>query len=233
MTLEGRVTYNNDPMTIAVRGMTMQIHLLSFYADNIAYADVPGYQRKVPVVTSFAEHLGLKGVDTVSDSSIGRIHKTLRPLDLALNTKGYFQKLQADGRVELTRDGRFRLDKDGNLLSNDSMPILSRQGTPIKFPFIPERLEQIKIKEDGWIQVLNTSTGETRKIAQIGVASQNGSLADEVNIQQGHVEASNVFLHEEFVGLVGPKRNFQANRQMFLTQSQVLGRLIQEMGRSQ
>lgn len=233
MTLEGRVTYQNDPMTISVRGMTTQIHLLSFHTDNIAFADTPGYQRKQAAITSFAEHLGVKGIDSVTDTAVGRIHKTLRPLDFALNGKGYFQKMHGDGRVELTRDGRFRLDKEGNLLSNDFMPILSRQGTRIKLPFAPDKLERIKVKEDGWIEVLNHLTGETVRVAQIGVAAQDGSLADEVNIQQGHVEASNVFLHEEFVGLVGPKRNFQANRQIFLTQSQVLSRLIQEMGKAQ
>jgi flagellar basal-body rod protein FlgF len=233
MTLQGYVLYENDPMTVAVRGMTMQINILSYYTENIAHADTPGYQRKLPVINSFAEHLGMKGVDTVTDTSVGRIHKTLRPLDFALNTKGYFQKLQADGRVELTRDGRFRLDKDGNLLSNDFMPVLSRQGQPIRLPFAPDKLDRIKVKEDGWIELLNPTTGETVRVAQIGVASQDGSLADEINIQQGHVEASNVFLHEEFVGLVPPKRNFQANRQIFMTQSQALTRLIQEMGRAQ
>lgn len=233
MVLQGRVTYDQDPMAISVRGMTQQIHLLNFYTDNISYADIPGYQRKVPVVTSFAEHLGMKGVDTVLDTSVGRIHSTLRPLDFALNTKGYFQKMHADGRVELTRDGRFKLDKDGNLLSNDGMPILSRQGTPIQLPFIPDNLEHVKVKPDGWMSILNPQSGKTVQVAQLGIASQNGSFADEVDVRQGFVEESNVFLHEEFVALVGPKRAFQANRQMFLTQSTALGRLIQELGRAQ
>lgn len=234
MTLEGRVTYDQDPMTIAVRGMTTQLHLLTYYADNIAYANTAGYQRKVPVTTTFAEHLGIHGIDTVTDTSVGRINATGRPLDFALNTKGYFQKLQADGRVDLTRDGRFRLDKTGRLISDDGLPVLSRQGKPIQFPFIPNDLQkQVKVQPDGWIDVLNPATLETVRVAQIGVAQQDGTMASDVDIRQGHSEDSNVFLHEEFVGMVGPRRNFQANRQMFLTQSQVLSRLIQEMGRTQ
>lgn len=233
MTLEGRVSYEHDPMTISVRGMTTQIYLLSFYTDNLAYADIPGYQRKVPVITSFAEHLGINGIDKATDTSIGRIHSTLRPLDFALNTKGYFQKLQADGSVELTRDGRFKLDKTGRLLSNDGLPILSRQGTPIQLPFIPDKPDRIKVKPDGWITIVDPQSGKTHQVAQLGIAISDGKLADEVDVRQGFVEESNVFIHEEFVSLVGPKRNFQANRAMFLTQSQALTRLIQEMGRSQ
>ncbi len=220
-------------MAIAVRGMSQQIHLMSYYTDNIAYADVPGYQRKVPVTTSFAEHMGMKAVDTVNDTSVGRIYNTLRPLDLALNTKGYFQKLQADGRIELTRDGRMRLDKTGTLMSTDNLPILSREGKPIRFPVIPDKLENIRINPEGVIEVLNPLAKTTQVVGQIGIASEDGSLTDEVDVRQGHIEASNVFLHEEFVAIVGPKRNFQANRQMFLTHSQVLSRLIQEMGRAQ
>ncbi len=233
MKLVGRITYDEDPMTIAVRGMTQQIYMMNFYADNISYADTPGYQRRVPVVTSFAEQLGHKGIDAVRDTNVGRINATGKPLDLALNTKGYFQKLQPDGRIDLTRDGRMRLDKDGNLLSDDYMPILSRSGKPIKLPFVPDKLERIKVQQDGWIDIVNPQTYETVRVAQVGVASEDGSLADEVQIRQGHMEASNVFLHEEFVGITIPRRDFQANRQIFLTHSQALSRLIQELGRAQ
>ncbi len=233
MVLEGRVTYTDDPMTVSVRGMTTNIQLMTYYADNIAYADTPGYQRKVPVVTSFADQLGFKGIDTVTDTSVGRIHSTTRPLDCALNTKGYFQKMHEDGRIDLTRDGRFKLDKDGYLLSNDNMKILSRQGTPIKMPFAPDTLERIRIKPDGWVSILNPETGKTEQVAQLGIATTDGSLADEVDVRQGFVEESNVFLHEEFVGMVIPKRAFQANRQIFLTASNALSRLIQELGRAQ
>jgi flagellar basal-body rod protein FlgF len=231
MTLEGRVTNIDDPMTISVRGMLTVVRLVEFHTNNIAYADTPGYQRKKAVITSFAEHLGPKGVDTAIDTSIGRIHNTLRHLDCALNTPGYFQKLHKDGRVEITRDGRFRLDKEGNLLSVDHMPILSSQGTPIKLPFVPDKLDRIKIKVDGTIELLNPADGKTERVAQLGIAAQDGTILTDVDIRQGHVEESNVFLHEEYTGLVG--QGFQANRQMFLTQSQVLSRLIQEMGKAQ
>jgi flagellar basal-body rod protein FlgF len=233
MTLSGSVSYYDDPMTISVRGMNQAIYTMGFYTENIAYADIPGYQRKVPVVTTFAEQLGFNGVDKMTDTSVGRIHSTLRPLDFALNTKGYFQKLKSDGQVQLTRDGRFKLDNTGTLLSDDNLPVLSRQGTPIKLPFIPDQLDRIKVNPKGWVMVQDPTSGETIKVAQMGIAASNGTMADDVDLRQGYVEESNVFLHEEFVGLVPSRRSFQANRALFLTQSQALTRLIQEMGRTQ
>jgi flagellar basal-body rod protein FlgF len=232
-TLYGNVSYDTDALTVSLQGMTTQVGLMNYYADNIAYSDMPGYQRKTPVVTSFAEQLGLRGIDTVTDTSVGRITKTFHPLDLALNSKGYFQKLNANGQVELTRDGRFRMDKQGNLLSDDHMPVLSKDGKPIKMPFVPTNLDQVKVASDGWISMIKPDSGETVKVAQLGIASQTGGPASEVSVRQGSVELSNVFLHEEFVGLTLPHRSFEANRQMFLTSSQNLTRMIQELGRSQ
>lgn len=233
MVLQGRVTYQNDPMTISLRGMNMQIHMMEYTADNIANADMVGYQKKIPIVTSFAETLGIKGVDTQTDTSVGRIQMTDKPLDLALGTKGYFQKLQPDGRIDMTRDGRFKLDKSGNLLSEDNLPILGKDGSAIRMPFIPDSLSQIKIDFEGRITLANPATGKTESAGTLSVVDGDGTPAKEVQVTQGYVESSNVFLHEEFVAMVAPKRNFQANRQMFLTQSQALGRLIQELGRVQ
>lgn len=233
MVLQGRVTYQNDPMTISLRGMTMQIHMMEFTAENIAKADMVGYQRKTPIVTSFAETLGIKGVDTQTDTSVGRIQMTDKPLDLALGTKGYFQKLQADGRVDMTRDGRFKLDKAGNLLSEDNLPVLGKDGSAIRLPFVPDTLSQIKIDTEGRITMINPATGQMESAGTLSVVNSDGSPAKKIQVNQGYVESSNVFLHEEFVAMVAPKRNFQANRQMFLTQSQALGRLIQELGRVQ
>lgn len=233
MTLKGSISFDADPLVTSVKGMTMQVGLFNVYTDNIGFADTPGYQRKIPVVNTFAEQLGMKGVDIVKDTSVGRIHHTTQPLDMALNTPGYFQKLMADGRVEMTRDGRTKINKDGVLVSNDDLPILSRQGTPIVFKTVPSDLKHVKISTDGWIEVLNPTTLKSEKIGQVGVATEKGDLASDVEIRQAYVEESNVFLHEEFVGMVVPKRAFQANRQLFLTTSQVLSRLIQEMGRAQ
>lgn len=232
--LQGRVTNIDDPMNVSLRGMTSQLHLLNIAVENIAYADVPGYQKKEAVVTTFAEQLGFKGINKVVNTEAGRVTSTDKPLDLALITKGYFQKLQKDGSVELTRDGRFKVDKQGNLLSENDMPILSRHGMPINLGEIPNNdFRSIKIQRDGTIQIVDAANSTTRIAGQIAVASEDGLPLEEVDMRQGNIEASNVFLHEEFVAVVSPRRLFEANRQIFQIQSQALSKLVQELDRAQ
>lgn len=226
--------YANDGLAISVKSMHTQMALLNVHTDNIANFGMPGYQKKSAVVTSFAEYLGPNAVETVTNTHIGRIRKTGAPLDLALNTKGYFQKLNAAGGIELTRDGRFQLDKDGFLRALDGKQILSSAGTPIQLSVIPQDLEkQLKISPNGEVTVYDERNGQPVSMGRLGIASETGSAADEVDVQQGHVEDSNVMLQEEFVGMLPLRRQFEANRQMFILQNDALSRMIQELGRSQ
>src|SRR5688572_278402 len=112
MVLRGYVSSTGDGLGLSIKGMMTQLAIYDIHAQNISSFGVPGYQRKDAVVTSFAEYLGPQAVDKVVSTEIGRIRQSGNPLDFALNTKGYFQVLNADGTVELTRDGRMQLDKD-------------------------------------------------------------------------------------------------------------------------
>jgi flagellar basal-body rod protein FlgF len=233
MVLRG-YAYANDGLTISIKSMHTQMAMLNVHTDNIANFGIPGYQRKKAVVTSFAEYLGPNAVDTATETEIGRIRRSGNPLDVALETPGYFQKLNAMGGIELTRDGRFRLDKDGYLRALDDKHILSAAGTPIRFSFIPKDLEkQVKITPDGEIKVYDAQKGKATSMGKIGVARETGVAASEVTLKQGYVEDSNVMLQDEFVAIMPLRRQFEANRQMFIIQNDALSRMIQELGRTQ
>src|SRR5262249_48698045 len=118
MVLRGSV-YANDGLTISMKAMHTQMAMLNVHTDNIANYAVPGYQKKEAVVTSFAEYLGPNAVDAATNTEIGRLRRSGEPLDLALGSKGYFQRLSATGAIDLSRDGRFELDRDGYLRSLD------------------------------------------------------------------------------------------------------------------
>ncbi|MCA9799612.1 MAG: hypothetical protein KC476_02480 [Cyanobacteria bacterium HKST-UBA06] len=235
MPLRTGITNYVDPLAISVGGMNTQIKVIGIHADNVAFADVPGYQRRVPVSTTFIETLAHRGVNEVVDTQVGRLFNTDQPLDLALATEGYFQLLQADGRIHMTRDGRFKLDKDGYLLSQDNQNVLSASGMPIQLPYIPDSLKRIRVEHDGTIRIeANPSANQPAvTVGKIGVASEDGNRLAKVDIRQAHTEHSNVFLHEEYIAFAVPRRSFQANRQIFLLQSQTLSKVIQELGRTQ
>jgi flagellar basal-body rod protein FlgF len=233
MVLRGYV-YSNDGMTTSIKAMHTEMVMLNTHTDNIANFGIPGYQKKRPVITSFAEFLGPNAVDEAVDTEIGRLSKSGNPLDVALNSKGYFQRVTESGSVELTRDGRFHLDKDGWLLSLDHKKILSTSGTPIHFSIMPIDLEkEVKISTTGDIQVYNAKTGKAVSMGRLGVANEQGAAAGIPDIKQGYAEQSNVLLQEEYVALMPLRREFEANRQMFIMQNDALSRMIQELGRTQ
>ncbi len=233
MELKG-YAYANDGLTISIKAMQTQMSVLNVHTNNIANYAVPGYQRKEPVVTSFVEFLGPNAVDQATNTEIGRLRRSGNPLDVALASKGYFQRLNAKGTIELSRDGRFQLDKNGDLRSLDNLQILGADGTPIHFSIIPQDLEKsVKISPNGDINVYNERTGKVVSMGRFGVANETGSVANKVDVKQGYVEDSNVMLQQEYMALMPVRREFEANRQMFILQNDSLSRMIQELGRAQ
>lgn len=229
--LKGYV-YADDGMTISMRALHTQMAVLNIHTDNIASYAVPGYQKKEPVITSFAEYLGPHAVDTATNTEIGRLRKSGMPLDTALASPGYFQRLNLYGGIDLSRDGRFRIDKDCYLRSLDGQKVLSAAGTPIRFPYIPDNLEKtIKINRHGEILLYDPKTGKAASVAHLGIASGLGGPAAEVDLKQGFVEESNVMLQQEYMAIMPLRREFEANRQMYIVQNDGLSRMIQELGR--
>ncbi len=234
MVFKGRITNETDGMLIATRGMLASVKQIETHTNNIAHFGLPGYQRKEAVVTSFVEHLGANAVDEVVSTEIGRIRQNGNPLDFALKHPGYFQQLSSTGAIELTRDGRMKLDKDGSLLSLAGDKILSDAGSPIQFSVIPKNPKRdIIVSSDGEIKVFDLKTQKMVTMGRIGVVNQTGTTVGKIDIRQGHVEDSNVYLQQEFTRVVPLRRQFEANRQIFIAQSDVLSRTIQELGRAQ
>lgn len=232
--LTGYVNTNGDGLNLSIQGMMTQISLINIHTDNISNFGTPGYQRKDPVITSFAEYLGPNAVDKVASTEVGRVRKSGNPLDFALNTTGYFQIISPNGDVELTRDGRFKLDKDGYLRNLENKQVLSASGVPVKLPYVPSDLEkEVKVAPNGDIKLYDLKKGVATDVDRIGVVSDTGTAASDINMSQGFTEDSNVFLQNEFVGIMPLRRQFEANRQLFIIQNDTLSRMIQELGRTQ
>ena len=231
MKLYGGIYFDEKGLSTSIRGMHMQTQQINNISQNITGFDKPGYQRIENVVSSFSEYIGVHGLSTVVDDSVGRIYSTGRPLDLALGKKGYFQYLTENG-IQLTRDGRFKMDKDGYLLTNENFKVLSKDGSPIRFTTLPDDVEHIKINTSGDIEVFNPKNGKTQYVASLSVVDKTGSIADETDVRQRYVESSNVRSETEIFDLVPLKRNFQANRQMFITQNNLLNQTIQSLTQS-
>ena len=146
--------------------------------------------------------------------------------------KGYFQLLNKDGSIKITRDGRFHLNKDGELLGSQGENVLSVGGEKIKLTNLPDKLEDIQITTDGKIGVFNPKTRKLEYETKLSVVTAEGSAIPNPDIKQGYLEASNVSMQKEFIEMVPIRRNFDANRQMFMLQSSNLSNAIQQLGGS-
>lgn len=229
MKLNAGVRYIENGLTTSLKAMQVQSALIDIANDNVTGFDKVGYQRKEAVVSSFTEYLGANGISTTVDDKVGRLTTTGNPLDLALATKGYFQTQSTEG-VKLTRDGRFKLDKSGNLLTLDDSKVLADNGSPIKLSVIPDNLNGVVVNSRGGVSVFNKSTNKLEHVANIGVVDANGAVIMNPEVKQGYNEYSNVSLEREFLGMMSPVRNFDADRQIFMIESSNLSKAISQLG---
>lgn len=231
MKLRGGINLIENGITNSLRAMHVQSELLAISNDNVHGFDKVGYQRKDPVVSSFTEFLGVHGLSTAIDDQVGRISASESQLDFAIAKKGYFQYLSPDG-VKLTRDGRFKVDKNGNLLTLENSNVLANDGTPIKMHVVPQKDTDVKVEPNGDLFVFNPNTCKLEYVATMSVVSSRGIAVLNPDIKQGFNEYSNVSLATEFMEIVPIKRNFEANRQMFILQNNLLSSALQELGKA-
>jgi flagellar basal-body rod protein FlgF len=218
---------------ISIQGMVTPMQQLMANMTNIANYGTPGYQRVQNFQTALTEVAGPYALRTVVDQSHGRIRRSGNPLDVAINSKGYFHRLSFDGHVEPVRDGRFHLDRDGFLVSLDEKKILSANGQPIQLPYFPESIDtQLRITPTGELVLFDGRTGERDFVTRLGVFDQEGSLYTQPDLKQHYVEDSNVLLPVETTQMLPLRRTFEANKQLFVMQNDNLNKVIQELGRA-
>ena len=231
MKLRGEINFFENGLTTSIRAMHLQTEMLGIINENYNSFDKVGFQRKEPVVSSFAEYIGTHALSTAVDDSIGRIGHSNNPLDLAIANKGYFQYQSPDG-IKITRDGRFKLDKDGNLLTLENAHVLANDGTPIKLPVVPEKLEDVKVYKNGDVKVFNKAANQLEYAGTLSVVTNQGVAVLDPNIKQGYNEYSNVSLNTEILQIIPVRRNFDANRQLFIIQNNNLSKAIQSLSSS-
>ena len=232
MLIRGGVRYTDNGIKIALKAMHLQQAIVGITNENVTGFDKIGYQRKEPVVSSFTEYLGVNGLSSATDTTIGRISTSDNPLDLALNNKGYFQVQGRDG-IRLTRDGRFKLDKEGNLLTLEDQPVLSNSGAPIKLPFVPDKIKDVVVNTKGQVSVFNKNTKRLDKVATLGIVDSNGVGVVNPEVAQGFLEYSNVAIQNEFLNLMPTLKAYDANRQVLMIENSVLQKTISQLSSAQ
>ncbi len=185
--------------------------------------------------------LGVKTAATQKDFSLGSLKTTNRDLDLAINGKGFFQVLKADGAIAYSRNGELHRTADGRLsdfngnvlqpeivIPNDSTDIvISPQGEVSVLTQgndIPQVIGQIELATfvnptglkaiGGNLFVTTAASGE----AAVGNPNQGPYGA----IGQRELETSNVNIVEEMVNMITTQRAYETNSKVIQASDQML-----------
>lgn len=193
----------------------------------------PGAAAGTQTVVPTGLQLGL-GTRPSSNEIIftqGNFQATNNPLDLVIQGRGFFQIRRPNGEIAYSRAGNFHVDRDGIVVTPDGDP-LEPQIT------LPPEAQSVSIASDGTVSYVLPGQAAAQLAGQIQLANftnpaglnslgRNLYLPTDASgeptvgnpggqeglgtLQQGYVEASNVSVVEEFIGLILSQRAYEAN----------------------
>ncbi len=250
-------------LSIAKTGLDAQQTRMALVANNLANVNTMGFKRDRGV---FADLLyqnirqpgaqstqnsqlpsGLMlgtGVRTVATEKLftqGNLTHTENSLDLAIQGRGFFQILQADGSFAYTRDGSFQIDSAGGVVNSEGLAM-----TPSIT--VPANTLSLTIGSDGVVSVLVAGSSTPSQIGTIQLADfinptgleprgnnlfvetaasgspQTGTpgLTGIGTLVQGALESSNVNVVEELVNMIETQRAYEMNSKAIATTDQML-----------
>lgn len=205
------------------------------------------HDQKMSVLDGTAEvrpTLGFAGGGVIPqevaiDHSQGAHLETKAPLDLALNGQGFFSVLDPSGKTLLTRDGSFNLDGNQRLVTKDGLPVLGHNGE------IYIDGSQVTVDEEGNIsvdgkgldQLLVVKVQDQGKLTKVGhslfeVQTNNkiDMAPDDIQVQQGFLEQSNVNAITEMVNMIDTYRSYELNSRIISTYDHLMNEAATQIG---
>ncbi|HEY8542816.1 MAG TPA: flagellar hook basal-body protein, partial [Pseudothermotoga sp.] len=145
----------------AAMGMLLDTSKVDTTANNLANIETVGYKKDKLIFRAYQDraiyalpnrkhpigNLTYSAVldDVYLDTSHGTFLKTDNPLDLAIESDGYFA-LQGENSVYYTKAGNFKLDAEGYIVNADGLRLLDENGEAIQF------LDGYSVDQDGYIK---------------------------------------------------------------------------------
>lgn len=207
---------------------------------NLANATSTGFRaelhklRAVPVQgEGLATRAFVVDASVASNFEPGPMQHTGRPLDVAVEGKGWIAVQLPDGREAYTRDGSLQLSANGVVQTRSGLPVLG-DGGPVTIP--PDN--EFLIGKDGTISALQAGGAENvinvigrLKLVNPPEASlvrgddglfrlQDGAVApqdEDVRVAGGYLEGSNVSVVDQMVQMISLARQFEMQTKMLQT----------------
>jgi flagellar basal-body rod protein FlgF len=190
-----------------------------FRADTVAFTSEPVYGQ------GYASRVNAVAGDSGTDFSSGVLLSTGRPLDIAVNGKGFITVQGADGKEAYTRAGDLQVTADGAVTTSTGLPVMTESG-----PLIVPPATSVTIGSDGTvsavplglsaaaqsqidrIKLVNPSPKDLKKGEDGLLRLKSGGKAptdESITVQSGALESSNVNAAQSLVSMIELQRLYE------------------------
>ncbi len=225
--------------------MLAQKHRLNQISNNLANVNTNGYKKEhvtfwemLYTATDDQQRVG-KAMKIITDHSQGSFETTGNNLDFAISGEGFF-KIQTPEGIRYSRNGNFTINNEGQLSTMDGNLVIGAGGA------ITLENDQIQVGGDGLI----TANGETiNQLALVSFSDLNDlakagnslfkiknedtkeQTPDNISIQQGFLESSNVNITLELTEMIDLQRSYQTQQKIIQTIDDINGQAISKVGK--
>ncbi|MEM7468787.1 MAG: flagellar hook basal-body protein [Pseudomonadota bacterium] len=244
-----------DAISIAESAMLNDLYQLNVVSNNVANATTPGFLRELafaqstdqalnelsnsgtPIFVGTDERAAIPVIDKTLSLKAGSLRNTGNPLDLAIDSNGFFEVNTASGTA-YTRRGDFSLERLGYLVNFRGDRVQSLGGD-IRILEQNPRINEAGVifegdKRIGQIKVVSfpDDTAFTRNEAGYLVpAGRRASTVDDAaSVRQGHLQAANVDSATEVLKLMEIRRHFQASSNVIKAYDSMINLAINDIG---
>ncbi|WP_456277475.1 flagellar hook-basal body protein [Bacillus sp. AK128] len=194
---------------------------------------------------------GAKVSHTSLQLTQGNIVPTERALDVALIKGNQFFEIEVDGEVQYTKDGSFSLSVlptgETQLVTSDGHPVLSetgpiifgqgsngfsisntgalsvnyQDGTTENYDLSIVQIQRPQLLESVGNNIYGLPNLDNLGILEVDVFS--AIVRDDISVQQGALEQSNVELQKEMTEMINTQRSYQFNARSISIADQMMG----------
>jgi flagellar basal-body rod protein FlgF len=219
-------------MYVAMTGAKQIMQAQAVNNNNIANANTIGFRADAVSFISqpiygpgYATRVNAVAGDAGLDYSSGVLSSTSRPLDIAVNGKGFIAVQGANGKEAYTRAGDLRVTDTGAVVTATGLPVLSESG-PIEVPpatqvtiggdgtvsVVPLGLSPAAQSQVDRIKLVNPPPKDLQKGADGLLYLKTGAKAptdEAVTVTSGELESSNVNAALSLVNMIELQRQYE------------------------
>jgi flagellar basal-body rod protein FlgG len=236
----------------ARNGMMLLQEMLDNTANNLSNANTTGFKKSL--MASIAQ-VDIRRNDELKlhqdedhqmsenyiDYSQGSLIVTENPLDLALETSGFFE-VETENGIRYTRNGSFTRNAMGDLVTLQGYKVLGTDGLHINMDDSAELSVSVSGKvyangeEVGKLSIVDfenkrETLGREGFNLYYSKTGEKPEQAVNATIKQGFLESSNASVVDSMVEMIRFQRNYEANQKSVISEDETLQKAVNEVGR--